>query len=899
MAQQLSWHVLTVEDAGRRLDSDSERGLSADEARQRLERAGPNALPEQPPRPLWALYLDQFKSLLTLVLLAAGVLAGFIGDTVDMGVILVVVLFNSCLGFYQEYRAERILDALKAMLARHSRVRRDGLKLEVPAEDLVTGDLVLLEAGDRVPADGRLVAAHGLEIDESSLTGESQASPKMIEVLDDAACPLGDRANLAFMNTVVTRGRGEMLVTATGAATEMGRIVGLLHGALEGGTPLQRRLDQLGRRLALIAGLVVAVIFAMGQMRGEALGQSVLTAVALAVAAIPEGLPAVVTITLAIGMARMARHGAIVKRLAAVETLGSTTVIASDKTGTLTLNQMTARAGWAAGRRFRVEGEGYGAAGRVMPDDPLGPLPDLAACLRAGALCNDARLGDESDGRRVLVGDPTEGALKVLAEKAGARVDWPRVAELPFESARKLMVTIHRDGDRLVLAAKGAPDVVAQLCGMVREPAGDRPMTEADRDHVRAEVERLAGRALRVLALAEAEVDDAARADPLAAAAKGLVLTALVGLMDPPRPAARPAIIDCNRAGIAVKMITGDHRVTAAAMGRMLGLDGEVVTGADLDRMEPPELAARIDDIAVFARVAPEHKVRIVAALQARGHVVAMTGDGVNDAAALKCADIGIAMGRTGSDVTREAATMVLSDDDFATVVRAVQEGRTIYDNIVKFIRFQLSTNVGALVAVFAAPLLGLPAPFHPIQILWVNIIMDGPPALALAFDPARPKLMGEHPRRRDEPILSRSRLGRLLAYGATMAVGTLGVAWWSAASGHDAVHAQSLAFTTFVLFQVFNVFNARVAAESALGWKMFRNGKLWAALIAVLGLQAVAVNWAPAQAIFHTSALAPAEWGLAALIASSVLGLDESRKFLVRALRRRLRRRRARSTSK
>lgn len=882
--REQSWHVLSVEDTCRRLESDLENGLSPDEAGRRLDRHGPNALPQKPPKPAWRLFLEQFKSLLTIVLMAAGVLAGAIGDTTDMAVILAVVLFNSALGFYQEYRAEKILDALKSMLAQHSRVRRDGFKQEVRAETLVQGDLVLLEAGDRVPADGRLVVAHGLEIDESVLTGESLAATKATAVLDDAEAGLGDRTNQAFMNTVVTRGRGEMLVTATGAATEMGRIVGLLDTALEGGTPLQHRLDQLGRRLALVAGVVVAIILTMGLLRGDHLTDSIMTAVALAVAAIPEGLPAVVTVTLAIGMARMARKGAIVKRLAAVETLGSTTVIASDKTGTLTLNQMTARAGWAGGRRFRVEGEGYDAAGRLMPDDPLGELSPLGAYLRAGALCNDSRLCPTETGR-TLVGDPTEGALRVLAEKAGVAADWPRVAELPFDSARKLMLTVHRHDDRLVLAAKGAPDVMAEYVTALRLPEGERPLTAADRDMLKAEVERLGSRALRVLALAEAEVDEDALTNPLAAAGKGMVLTALVGLMDPPRPSAKDAIAACGRAGIAVKMITGDHRVTAAAIGRAIGLDGEVVTGAEVDRMDDEALAARIEDIAVFARVAPEHKVRIVAALRARGHVVAMTGDGVNDAAALKRAHMGIAMGRTGSDVTREAATMVLTDDDFSSVVQAVQEGRTIYDNIIKFVRFQLSTNVGALLAVFAAPLLGLPIPFHPIQILWVNIIMDGPPALALAFDPPRAGLMREHPRDRDEAILSRRRLLRLLGYGVTMAAGTLGVLWWALAQGADPTHARSLAFTTFVLFQVFNVFNARVAAESALSRRMFRNGKLWLALAAVLVLQAVAIHWGPAQALFHTSALSAREWLLATAIASSVLVLDEARKLLARHL--------------
>lgn len=884
-----SWHVLSIDNACARLGSDAAAGLDTAEAERRLAQLGPNALPEKPGKPAWKLFLEQFKSLLTLVLLAAGVLAGVIGDTTDMVVILVVVLFNACLGFYQEFRAEKILDALKSMLAQHARVRRDGVKLEVAAETLVPGDVVLLEAGDRVPCDGRLLAAYGLEIDESSLTGESVAASKDAAALDDDGAALGDRVNMAFMNTVVTRGRGEMLATATGPATEMGRIVGLLDNAPEGGTPLQLRLDQLGRRLAVVAGVVVAVILAMGLLRGTPLADAVMTAVALAVAAIPEGLPAVVTVTLAIGMARMARKGAIVKRLAAVETLGSTTVIASDKTGTLTLNQMTARAGWAGGRRFRVEGEGYAAGGRVRPDDPLGALPPLTAFLRAGALCNDSRLAGEGEGRS-LIGDPTEGALRVLAEKAGADLHWPRVAELPFDSARKLMLTVHEAEGRLVLCAKGAPDVIIEHVTALRTTDGDRPLTADDRSMLRAEMERLGGRALRVLALAEAEVSEAARTDPLAALDGGLVLTALVGLMDPPRPSAKEAVADCHRAGIAVKMITGDHRVTAAAIGHQLGLEGDVVTGPELQAMDDATLAARIDAIAVFARVAPEHKVRIVAALRARGHVVAMTGDGVNDAAALRQAHIGIAMGRTGSDVTREAATMVLTDDDFSTVVRAVHEGRTIYDNIIKFVRFQLSTNVGALLAVFAAPLLGLPVPFHPIQILWVNIIMDGPPALALAFDPPRAGLMREHPRDRDEAILSRQRLIRLLAYGGTMAAGTLAVLADALADGVDTAHAGTLAFTTFVLFQVFNVFNARVATESAFSPAMFRNRKLWVALTAVVTLQAVAVHWGPAQAVFHTTALSGGDWLLATAVASSVLLLDESRKLVLRRAWRRWR---------
>ncbi len=874
MTRDTRWHVLTAAEACERLDSSREHGLAEDEAERRLAEHGPNRLPEKKPKPAWRMFAEQFQNLLSMVLVAAGVLAGVIGDTTDMVVILAVVTFNACLGFYQEHRAEKILDALRGMLAQQSRVRRSGRKVEIRAEELVPGDLVLLEAGDRVPADGRLTAAHGLEVDESTLTGESLSVTKATQPLDDPDAALADRANLAFMNTVVTRGRAEMLVTATGPTTEMGRIAGLLETALEGRTPLQDRLDQLGRRLALIAGVVVAIIMVMGLLRGEPIVEVIMTAVALAVAAIPEGLPAVVTVTLAIGMYRMARRGAIVKRLAAVETLGSTTVICSDKTGTLTMNQMTARAGWAGGRRFTVSGEGYGAEGRLEAADDGGPLPDLAPLLRAALLCNDSRLADDPKAGRVVIGDPTEGALLVLAEKAGVGAPPPRLAEVPFDSATKYMATVHADGDRTVVAVKGAPDVVLEMCSRVRLADGDHPLDAARRDEVRREMERLGGEALRVLALAEGDGPDATPAD--------LTLLALVGLMDPPRPTAREAVAACRAAGIAVKMITGDHRVTAAAIARALGLDGEVVTGAELDRIPDDELARRIDAIAVFARVAPDHKVRIVRALKERGHVAAMTGDGVNDAAALKAADIGVAMGRTGSDVTREAATMVLTDDDFSTVVRAVREGRTIYDNILKFVRFQLSTNVGALLTVFVAPLLGLPVPFHPIQILWVNIIMDGPPAMALAFDPARAGLMGDPPRPRGETILSGRRLLRLAAYGTTMTVGTLGVLAWALAA-HDVTTARTLAFTTFVLFQFFNVFNARVGRGSAFNGAFFANGKLWLALLSVVGLQAVVVHWGPAQALFHTTDLEPLQWGLAAAVASSVLILDELRKLVLR----------------
>jgi Ca2+-transporting ATPase len=866
-----NWPAVSVAEAVRLLETDPQQGLDAAEAARRRATDGPNSLPEPPRRPPWRLFVDQFCNVLTLVLFAAGVLAGVIGDTSDMAVILVVVVFNAILGFHQEWRAEQILGALRALLAHHCRIRRGGVEAKLPSDQLVRGDLVLLEAGDRVPADGRLVTAHRLHIDESILTGESLAVIKDISALPDEATALGDRRNMAFMNSVVTCGRGAMLVTAIGTQTEIGRVFELVGGTEPPITPLQRRLDRLGNRLAVIAVAVVGVILTMGLLRGEPLVQIMLTSIALAVAAIPEGLPAVVTITLAIGMARMTGRGAVVKRMAAVETLGSTTVICSDKTGTLTLNRMSVRALYSGGRRLRVTGDGYDSVGDIHAEDG-GSLPELARLLQSAWLCSDSRI---DDGR--LIGDPTEGALMALAAKAGVSMEAPppRVAEIPFESATRFMATYHRQPDgSVLLCVKGAPGVVLDLCAARLAPSA--------RQAALAQAAELGGEALRVIALASARLP--AMPDDPHSGSSELEFLGLAGLMDPPRDEAREAIRLCRRAGIAVKMITGDHAVTASAIARLLGLEGAVVSGPELDAMSEAALLECIDSVAVFARVSPEHKLRVVRALRQAGHVVAMTGDGVNDAAALKAADIGVAMGASGSDVAREAAAMVLTDDNFATIVGAVREGRTIYDNIVKFVRFQLSTNVGALLTVFAAPLIGLPLPFNPIQILWVNIIMDGPPAMALAFDPPHPGIMAEPPRRRDEDILPWSRLWRLLAYGVTMAVGTLGVFALGLHLGDSEIEARSLAFTTFVLFQVFNSFNARVGQETIFGANFFTNTKLWLALGAVVVLQAVVVEWPPAEVLFHTASLSLRDWAMAFAVASSVVVLDEARKLVRRA---------------
>ena len=860
------------------------QGLTAAEAQSRLDRVGPNRLREKPPRPVWLKFIDQFRNLLVLVLIGAATLAAFIGDTKDAVVILLVVVVNACLGFYQEHRAEATLAALKQMLARHARVRRGNEVLQVDAQALVPGDIVLLEAGDRVPADARVLAAHNAEVAEAALTGESHAVGKHARPLSPGDHALAERLNMVYMNTIVTRGRLEALVCTTGMQTEMGRISGLLEAAPDQPTPLQIQIDALGKTLAGIAGTVVALIFGLGLLRGDDLTQTIMTSIALAVAAIPEGLPAVVTVTLAIGMHRMARNRAIVKKLAAVETLGSTTVICSDKTGTLTLNQMTAREFFYQGRHFVASGEGYAGEGTISAEDGS-PLPDFSPMLIPAALCNESSIRDGK-----LIGDPTEGALLALAGKggdprdrsvSGLAADSPRIAEIPFDSAHKFMATFHRHGGQVRMLVKGAPDVLLARASRLLGQGGEAQLGEPDRHAFEMENARLAGRAMRVLAIAQRDIalSDFDPAADLMPWAQQLTLVGLVGLIDPPRPEARDAIELCKRAGIQVKMITGDHALTAAAIARELGLHGAVLTGAELDRLDVADLSHRVEDADVFARVAPEHKVKIVQALKARGHVVAMTGDGVNDAPALKNADIGIAMGITGTEVTKEAAAMVLADDNFASIVGAVKEGRTIYDNIVKFVRFQLSTSVGAILTVVGAQLLGLPMPFTAIHILWIALIMDGPPAVMLGLEPTRSGIMNELPRRSETRILTLRRLGRLLTYGGTMAVGTIGVYMHGLETGAQ-TYASTLAFTTFVLFQFFNVMNARFDTGTAFNRQLFDNRKLWLALAVVLLLQIVVVNWGPAQAIFDTESLNGGDWLLATCIAASVLLLDEARKF-------------------
>lgn len=887
------------------LGVDPETGLAQRDANELLIAHGPNRLAEAKRRPGILRFLDQFRDLLILILLGAAVVSFVVsGDLKTPLVVLAVVIANAVIGFIQEQRADASLNALKKMLASETRVRRDGQTFSVPTSDVVPGDLVMVEAGDRVPADGRLVHALNLEVDESALTGESQPATKSTDAVPGAEVPLGDRSCMVYMNTTVTRGRAEVLVTSTGMSTEIGRIAGLLRATEDEKSPLQKQLEGLAHSLAKLSGVIVAVVIAIDQLRGASLSDTLNTAVALAVATIPEGLPAVTAVTLAIGVATMARQNAIVKRLASVETLGCTSVICSDKTGTLTLNEMTARRLVIGGVERKVTGEGYSPLGEISEANRDISVATENALLGM-ALCNDAVV-HEYDGEWKLVGDPTEGALVVLAAKGGVdildvRANHPRRAEVPFDSTLKLMATFHQmalsNGDEVVrVFVKGAPDVMLDRSLMAIGSGGAAVSIADARASLLAHNDRLASEGMRVIAVAQRDFTleawaefQSSDADPVQLLTN-LTLLALVGIVDPPRPEAKVAIAEAKAAGIAVKMITGDHASTARAIGAELGLieGGAVaVTGAELDKLSDEELDRRIDDVSVFARVAPEHKIRLVAALQRKSRIVAMTGDGVNDAPALKKADIGVAMGITGTEVTKEAATMVLTDDNFATIVGAVKRGRAIYDNIVKFVRFQLSTTLGFALLFLGASISDVAGgkPFAAIAVLWVNLIMDGPPAMALGLDKPDRDVMQRKPRPTTERILTRSRWVAVSFASVIMAGGTLAVlilAPGAEPKAGVATVAGTMAFNTFVLFQFFNILNVRSDRFTVFRRETFSNTQLWSALTAVITLQVGVTHWGPMQRLFDTTSISLSQWAICAIVASSVLWLEELRKKFV-----------------
>ncbi len=939
-------HALPAETVVSSLGSHAARGLSRDEAKRRLEQYGLNQLKAAPETPWWRRLLEQFENILVIILLAAiaiSVVEWLLQDPREHAlpyeaiVISVIVILNALLGFFQEARAERSVRALMALAAPESTVIRDGERRRIPAHDIVPGDIVLVEAGDKIPADSRIIEDANLHTDEAPLTGESLPVTKNPRPLS-GDIGLGDRVNMLFAGTVATYGRGRAVVVATGMQTEVGKIAGLLEAVEKEPTPLQQELDRTGKRLTVIMLGICAVVFAAGLFSAKAFTLNIilsmfLFAVALAVAAIPEALPAIVTIGLSLGVRRMAAANAIVRKLPAIETLGAATVICSDKTGTLTRNEMTVRAIYCSGSVIDVSGSGYipdgdfTRHGKPLPTDEC-VRTTLQHTLLAAALVNDAALTKNDDGRWSVQGDPTEGALVVTARKLGiseqSLAPHRRVAEIPFTSERKRHTTVHADPekpDNLRVMVKGAPEILLPRCRQVMDQGRPVPLDDAGRAAITKQNDALASQALRVLAIATRNVPAKSlgfdRANPLDVelpelVEEDLVLLGLVGMIDPPRAEVKEAVRVARKAHIRTVMITGDHPATAAAIAKELRIldDGSrVVTGADLRGMDDAKLDAIVEDVRVFARVDPDHKLRIVQALQRKGHIVAMTGDGINDAPALKTANVGIAMGITGTDVSKEAADIVLTDDNFASIVKAIEEGRAVYDNIQKYLLYLLSTNSGELMTMFAGVMfaswlglisadVGLFLPLLAAQLLWINLVTDGPPALALGVDPKDRDVMLRAPRRHGAGILLNEDWVRLACVGLLMMVGTVLVldayypggmftlfATGTGPNAFDEAHARTMAFTTLMMYQLFDVYNCRSRRRSAFVG-LFDNKWLFVAIAFALGTHVLVVYAPFLQTAFHTVPLTGTDWAVAAAVSASLLVCMEFAKIVLRQVR-------------
>jgi P-type Ca2+ transporter type 2C len=840
------------------LKTDLHSGLSSDEARERLKQHGSNELREKPRPSLFQLMLEQFKNFLVILLIVAAAVSAVLGELTDAGMIMAIVILNTVMGVIQESKAEQALAALKRMAAPNARVIRDGVHQDVPSRELVPGDVVLLEAGNYVPADLRLAEAVNLKIEEAALTGESVPVEKRDGVVLKEDIPLGDRVNSAYMSTVVTYGRGKGVVTGTGMGTQIGSIAEMIQSYEDEDTPLQQKLESFGKTLGIACLVICAVVFAIGMFRGEQVLYMFMVSVSLAIAAVPEGLPAIVTICLALGMQRMIRRHALIRKLPAVETLGSCTAICSDKTGTLTQNEMTVVQIYVNGSWVEVEGKGYQPVGRFLRGGHAQnacSVADLKLLLMGATLCNDAELENPKDGKDDgdpaeagqtreghgwhMVGDPTEGALVVAAAKGGLwkeeiHASYPRVAEVPFDSDRKCMTTIHDSQDGAAHDAaftayvKGAPDILIGRCNRIYQDGNIVPLDERQRSDVLAANEAMSAKALRVLAVAYKPLDVVPERPSPEELEVDLVFMGLLGMIDPARPEVKPAVETCKRAGIKSVMITGDHKNTAMAIARELGIladDKRVMTGDELNKISDEEFLERVEDVDVYARVSPAHKVKIVEALKARGHVAAMTGDGVNDAPALKRSNIGVAMGITGTDVSKETAAMVLTDDNFASIVSAVEEGRIIYSNIRKFVFFLLSCNVGEILIVFIAMLVGLPVPLQPVQLLWLNLLTDGLPALALGMEKGDPDIMDRHPRPVKESILNGEMQVGIVVQSIAIATATLGamlITMWQ--DPGNIVAAQTMAFTTLVGSELLRAYTSRSERQSLWSMGIFSN---------------------------------------------------------------------------
>lgn len=839
-------HMTDAEQVLSGLETDREMGLSAAEVQSRLEKYGENRLEEHAGISPWVILVNQFRNIIVVLLLAATALSLALHDYVEAVAIMAVIALNALFGFITEYRAEKAMEALKKMVTATAKVVRDGRMIEIEAAGLVPGDILVLEEGDQVTADGRLMEAENLAVVEASLTGESQPVDKKTIVLNDENMPVGDRVNMVFMGTMVVRGIGRAVVTATGGATEIGGVSALIDQTGQEKTPLEKRLAVMGRTMAGISVGIAALMAFIGIAMGRPVIEIIETSIALAIAAVPEGLPVVATITLAIGMTRMARQNAIIRRLPAVETLGSTTVICTDKTGTLTENEMTLEEIWLGGKKVKVTGTGYKPEGGFQAGSQREQVRgDLEFLLKAGALASNAAVNQDEEGRWQVVGDPTEGALVVASMKGGfnpesaRRQGYQELKEIPFNSEDKRMAVYYRMKEEgQMLMVKGSPGVIMESCTRYLQEGQAKPLDQNMRDSVNKANKEMGSRGLRVLALAYRpvqSVDEEAYQD--------LILLGLAGIMDPPREEARDAIEEARRAGIRTIMITGDQPETARSIGDRLGLaPGRTIHGRALHAMTDTELSEELAHTSIFARVSPRDKLDIVHAFKEQGEIVAMTGDGVNDAPALKEADIGIAMGEEGTVVAKEASDMILADDNFATIIRAVKEGRVIFDNIIKFVHYLFSCNLSEIILIFTALLLGIPLPLVALQILWLNLVTDVFPALSLGWEPAERGIMSRPPRDPDQSILTPRFNLMILTQGMIMALAALaGYVFTFGATGDLAV-ARTVAFVTLALVQVFHVFNVRGGGIIRLDRSLFSNPYLWGAIVLVTGLQAMAV---------------------------------------------------------
>jgi len=881
-----AWHAITAEEAAHTLGVTVATGLSKAEVKRRQAESGPNKVSARRGTPAWLKFLQQFHQPLVYVMLVAVGVTSFLGEWVDAGVIGAIVVVNAIVGFLQETKAETAIEALAKMVVTEATVRREGKKERVPSESLVPGEVVLLQSGDRVPADMRLIEIRSLQVDESALTGESLPVAKQLDVLPEGT-ELADRTNLAFAGTFITSGQAEGVVCLIGDQTETGRIAGLIAGAVEMSTPLTKQIARFSQMVLWVILGLAALTFAVGVMRGEKPANMFMAAVALAVGAIPEGLPAAVTIVLAIGVSRMARRQAIIRKLPAVETLGSTTVICSDKTGTLTENQMTVREVFAGGRLFTVTGSGYEPKGELLLDGTAVKPEEhaaLAECLRAGLLCNDSQIVLK-EGRHAVQGDPTEAALIVAAEKMGLKHtathrESPRVDMIPFESENMFRATLHEDEDERVIYQVGALERLLERCTDVL--GDDCQTTPLDKAAVLRSADAMASHGLRVLAMVRRQVDKAHDNLEIEHVAKDLTFLGLQGMIDPPRAAAVASVANFAQAGIAVKMITGDHLITARAIATQIGLKGvEALTGSDLEKIADAELPEIAERTTVFARVAPEQKLRLVKALQARGHIVAMTGDGVNDAPALKQADIGVAMGISGTDVAKGAAAMILTDDNFASIEAAVEEGRGVYDNLTKFIVWIIPTNLGESLMLLCAIMLGLPLPLVPLQLLWINLT-DTVLGLSLAFEPKEGDVMNRPPRPTQQPLLPWPLILRSGLVSSIMLAVGLGVFLWELRMENAGLaSARTAVVNVIVLVQVFYLFNCRALKHSALSAGLFKNRWVVAGALTMLTAQVLFTHSALLNQLFHSAPISAGSWIRVTAAAVIVFIVVEMEKWL------------------